>query len=134
MEATSATQAPLILMAEDNEANISTIVEYLEVKGYRVAIAMTGKEAVQLATQLRPHLILMDIQMPEMDGLEATRQIRTERSLAQIPIIALTSLVMPGDEEKCLEAGVNEYLAKPVSLKKLVNAIADYLKPINAVL
>ncbi|MCD8490206.1 MAG: PAS domain S-box protein [Desertifilum sp.] len=119
VEATSATQAPLILMAEDNEANISTIVEYLEVKGYRVAIAMTGKEAVQLATQLRPHLILMDIQMPEMDGLEATRQIRTERSLAQIPIIALTSLAMPGDEEKCLEAGVNEYLAKPVSLKKI---------------
>lgn len=124
----SGTVSPLVLLAEDNEANISTIVEYLEVKGYRVALALNGKEAVQLAKQLNPELILMDIQMPEMDGLEATRQIRSDRELAQMPIIALTSLAMPGDREKCLEAGVNDYMAKPVSLKKLVEAIAHYLK------
>lgn len=122
------TSLPLLLLAEDNETNISTIVEYLEVKGYRVAIALNGQEAVQMTKQLKPDLILMDIQMPEMDGLEATRQIRADRELAGIPIIALTSLAMPGDREKCLEAGVDEYLAKPVSLKKLIEAIGQYLK------
>lgn len=126
------TTLPLILIAEDNEANLSTIVEYLEVKGYRVAIAMTGREAVKLAHQLQPDLIVMDIQMPEMDGLEATRRIRAESALSQIPIIALTSLAMPGDRERCLAAGVNEYLTKPVSLKKLVSAIALYLNQVNA--
>ncbi|HEY9850282.1 MAG TPA: response regulator [Leptolyngbyaceae cyanobacterium] len=124
--------SPLILLAEDNETNLSTIVEYLEVKGYRVAIALNGREAVQLNQELHPDLILMDIQMPEMDGLEATRQIRSigeelTNPSPRVPIIALTSLAMPGDREKCLAAGVDEYLAKPVSLKKLVQAIEHYL-------
>lgn len=119
--------SPLVLLVEDNEANISTIMEYLQAQSYRVAIALSGREAVQLTQELNPDLILMDIQMPEMDGLEATRQIRAAR-LTRIPIIALTSLAMPGDREKCLEAGVNDYLAKPVSLKKLVEVIATYLK------
>ncbi|HLO52343.1 MAG TPA: response regulator [Kamptonema sp.] len=118
---------PLLLLAEDNEANISTIVEYLEAMGYRVATAMNGLEAVQMAKELKPNLVLMDIQMPEMDGLEATRQLRADVEFAQTPIIALTSLAMPGDREKCLETGVNEYMAKPVSLKKLVEAIAFQL-------
>jgi PAS domain S-box-containing protein len=121
--------SPLILLAEDNEANISTIVEYLEVKGYRVAIALNGVQAIQLAQQLTPDLVIMDIQMPQMDGLEATRQLRADERFAQLPIIALTSLAMSGDREKCLEAGVNEYLAKPVRLKQLVAVIADYLQP-----
>lgn len=118
---------PLILLAEDNEANISTIVEYLEAVGYRVATALNGVEAIQMARELKPNLVLMDIQMPAMDGLEATRQLRADVEFAQLPIIALTSLAMPGDKEKCLEVGVNEYLAKPVSLKKLVEAIAFQL-------
>lgn len=124
--------SPLILLAEDNETNLSTIVEYLEVKGYRVAIALNGREAVQLNQEINPDLILMDIQMPEMDGLEATRQIRSTRDEfanlpPRVPIIALTSLAMPGDREKCFAAGVDEYLAKPVSLKKLVQTIEHYL-------
>lgn len=123
----NAQQLPLILLAEDNETNLSTIVEYLEVKGYRVAVALNGQQAVQMTKQLRPDLILMDIQMPEMDGLEATRLIRAEADLSRIPIIALTSLAMPGDREKCLEAGADEYLAKPVSLKRLVEVVVHYL-------
>ncbi|HEY9668316.1 MAG TPA: response regulator, partial [Coleofasciculaceae cyanobacterium] len=86
-----------------------------------------GIEALRVAKQQKPDLILMDIQMPEMDGLEATRRIRAETVLADIPIIALTALAMPGDRERCLAAGANDYMTKPVSLKKLVSAIAQYI-------
>ncbi len=122
-------QLPLILLAEDNEANISTMMDYLQVQGFRVSLARNGVEAVQRATQQKPNLILMDIQMPEMDGLQATRLIRTEAELATIPIIALTALAMPGDRERCLAAGATDYLTKPVSLKTLANTIAQYLNP-----
>ncbi len=80
-----------------------------------------------MTQQLKPDLILMDIQMPEMDGVQATRLLRANPEVAKTPIIALTSLAMPGDREKCFEAGVNEYLAKPVSLKKLVETITHQL-------
>jgi PAS domain S-box-containing protein len=120
---------PLILLAEDNEANISTVMDYLQSQGYQVSLARNGVEAVQMAKQQKPDLILMDIQMPEMDGLEATRRIRAEANLPAIPIVALTALAMPGDREKCLAAGASDYLTKPVSLKKLVNIIAQYIDP-----
>jgi CheY-like chemotaxis protein len=120
---------PLILLAEDNEANISTVMDYLQTQGYQVSLARNGVEAVQMAKQQKPDLILMDIQMPEMDGLEATRRIRAEANLPAIPIVALTALAMPGDREKCLAAGASDYLTKPVSLKKLVNIIAQYIDP-----
>ena len=122
-------QLPLILLAEDNEANICTMMDYLQVQGFRVNLARNGIEAIKMAQQQHPDLILMDIQMPEMDGLEATRQIRANLSLASIPIIALTALAMLGDRERCLAAGANEYMTKPVSLKKLLNLIAQYLAP-----
>lgn len=121
-------QPPLILLAEDNEANISTLMDYLQVQGFQVNLARNGIEAVQMAKQQKPDLILMDIQMPEMDGLEATRRIRTEANLVTVPIIALTALAMPGDRERCLAAGANEYLTKPVVLKKLINLIAQHLE------
>jgi CheY-like chemotaxis protein/anti-sigma regulatory factor (Ser/Thr protein kinase) len=123
-------QLPLILLAEDNEANISTLIDYLQLHEFRVSLARNGIEAVQMAKQQKPDLILMDIQMPEMDGLEATRRIRAEADLATIPIIALTALAMPGDRETCLAAGATEYLTKPVSLKKLVNLITQYINPV----
>jgi PAS domain S-box-containing protein len=117
----------LVLLVEDNEENSFVIKDYLEVQGYRVAIARNGLEAVQMTKMQRPDVVLMDIQLPEMDGIEAARRIRCEARFAQIPIIALTSLVMPGQQEKCLAAGMSEYLAKPVSMKNLVHAIARYL-------
>jgi PAS domain S-box-containing protein len=119
---------PLILLAEDNQTNIESMTDFLEYCGYRFAIARNGLEAVQLAKSQKPQLILMDIQMPEMDGLAAISQIRTQPELVQIPIIALTALAMPGDKQKCIQAGANEYLSKPVSLKHLSNLIKKLLK------
>jgi CheY-like chemotaxis protein len=113
----------LILLAEDNEDSINTFSDYLLAKGYRVVVARDGAEAIARSREERPDLILMDIQMPGMDGLEATRRIRADADPATVPIIALTALAMPGDYERCLEAGANEYLSKPVSLKGLVRVI-----------
>lgn len=112
-----------ILLAEDNDANIQALTSYLNAKGYRVLLAKTGQEAVDLARSEKPNVVLMDIQMPGMDGLEAIRQIRALPQLAELPIVALTALAMAGDRERCLKAGANEYLSKPVKLHKLVEMI-----------
>jgi signal transduction histidine kinase/CBS domain-containing protein/ActR/RegA family two-component response regulator len=122
-----AADAPLIMLAEDNLANISTIAGYLEAKGYRILLAYNGQEAIDLAKSEQPDLILMDIQMPGVDGLEAMQRIRQERTSIDIPIIALTALAMKGDRERCLEAGANDYLSKPVKLKQLAASIHQYL-------
>ena len=118
---------PRILLAEDNEANVEMLSGYLEVKGYRVTVAYDGHQAIELAQQGRPDVILMDIQMPGLDGLAAMRHIRSDGRLADIPIIALTALAMPGDREACLAAGANAYLSKPVNLKELIETIERYL-------
>jgi len=114
-----------ILLAEDNEANINTVSEYLTIKGYQVIAARNGVEALDRARETRPAMIVMDIQMPGMDGLEATRRIRADADLNKIPIIAMTALTMPGDRERCLEAGANEYVSKPISLRDLVKMIEE---------
>jgi PAS domain S-box-containing protein len=119
--------APLILLAEDNETSMTMICEYLETRGYRIDVARNGIEAIERVRRECPDLILMDIQMPGMDGLEAIRHIRAAPDLADIPIIALTALAMAGDRERCLEAGANDYMSKPVSLKKLAQTIEHYL-------
>ncbi len=116
-------QSPLILLAEDNEANASTISSYLGAKGYRLERARTGQEAVELAQTHHPDLILMDIQMPDLDGLEASRQIRADPRLSETIIVALTALAMPQDSERCLAAGINEYIRKPIKLKELAEAV-----------
>ena len=117
----------LILIADDDDVNSKTISSYLKAKGYQILLANDGQEAIALTKAHKPDLILMDIQMPVMDGLEATRQIRLDPNLVDIPIIALTALAMTGDREKCLAAGANEYLTKPVKLKELVAAIKSFL-------
>nr|WP_254447125.1 response regulator [Dolichospermum sp. UHCC 0259] len=119
--------APLILLVEDNEANIMTIADYLEVKGYRLLVAKDGETGVALAKSEHPDLILMDIQMPGMDGIEAMKHIRADEQIANIPIIALTALAMPEDEERCLSAGANQYLSKPLKLKQLTQIIQQWL-------
>ena len=85
--------------------------------------ATNGVVAVRLARELRPALILMDIQMPVMDGLSAIREIRADPAIAAIPIVALTALAMPGDRERCLAAGATEYMSKPVNLKALTELV-----------
>jgi len=123
-----ASPAPVILLAEDEENNIRTLSTYLEAKGYQLVVARNGAEALSRAHDSKPALILMDIQMPGMDGLEAIRRIRADTALGQVPIIALTALAMSGDRERCLAAGADEYLTKPVSLKGLVRAIEAHLQ------
>ena len=117
------TQPGVILLAEDNMANILTIGEYVESYGYEVVVAHDGGEAITKAEQVRPGLILMDIQMPGMNGLEAISLLRADPRFAATPIIALTALAMPGDRDRCIAAGANEYMSKPVSLKGLLKAI-----------
>ena len=119
--------APLILLAEDNQANIDTMSGYLESRGYRLMLAKDGQQAIDYAKSQPPDLIVMDIQMPVLDGLEAMRRIRENTQLVHIPIIALTALAMPSDRETCLAAGADEYLTKPVKLKQLAIAIQQLL-------
>lgn len=118
---------PLILLVEDNDANVSTISSYLKAKGCQIIRASNGEEAIALTRTHQPDVILMDIQMPGMDGLTATRQIRQQPQSQNIPIIALTALAMEGDREAGLMAGVNEYLTKPVQLRQLVSTIHKVL-------
>jgi PAS domain S-box-containing protein len=121
-------QPAKILLAEDNMSNVLTIQEYLSDHGYDVIVAHDGAEAIAMAEESSPNIILMDIHMPQMDGLEAIRRLRATPKFASVPIIALTALAMPGDRERCLEAGANEYLSKPVSLKGLVKTINSLLQ------
>jgi CheY-like chemotaxis protein len=118
---------PRILLAEDNEANINTFSYYLSAKGYDMIVAHNGREAIERAKTDRPDLILMDIQMPNVSGLDAIREIRADDTLQTIPIIAVTALAMPGDQERCLAAGANDYVSKPVSLKGLLERIQNQL-------
>ena len=118
---------PRLLLAEDNAVNIAVLSDYLAAEGYDVIVARNGSEAIQQARTVHPHVILMDVQMPEMDGLEAMRRIRQEAGLAATPMIALTALAMPGDRERCLAAGASDYLTKPVNLEQLAQTIQSHL-------
>jgi len=118
-------QAPLILLAEDNEANIVTVSSYLTSKGYRLIVARSGAEAVEMAATDGLDLILMDVQMPGMDGIEAMQRIRSTPALATLPIIALTALAMDSDRDRCLQAGADRYVSKPVKLRQLVGMIEE---------
>ncbi len=126
------TAGPLLLLAEDNPTNQRTVQLFLQAKGYRVVLAVNGREAVERAAQLRPALILMDVQMPELDGLQAIQQLRATAQCAATPIIALTALAMPGDRERCLAAGADVYLSKPVSLKELAAIVIKLLSSASA--
>jgi len=118
---------PIILLVEDTKEVTMMMVDYLEMAGYEIITASDGASGIEQAKAKHPALILMDIQMPGMDGLEATRRLRTDPNFRTTPIIALTALAMQGDRERCLAAGATDYLAKPVSLKKLVQMIEEYL-------
>ena len=119
----AAPTGPQILLAEDNMINQKVMHSYLQAAGFRVAGVRTGREAINQAMTIHPDLILMDIQMPDMDGLEAIQHLRTIPKFKDTPIVALTALAMPSDRERCLAVGASEYLSKPVSLKELVEMI-----------
>ena len=115
-----------ILLVEDNEGNLLMTQDFLESYGYQLLVAHDGIEAIAMLDEISPDLILMDIQMPGMDGLEAIRRLRSQPRFDSLPIVALTALAMPGDREHCLEAGANEYLSKPVELKLLLYVIEKW--------
>lgn len=123
--------APLILLAEDNPVAMQAVTDFLRYKGYQVETATNGIQAITKAHSLQPALILMDMQMPDMDGLEATRQLRADSRLSNIPVIAFTALAMPSDQARCSAAGIDAYLSKPVSLYHLQSTIEQFLPPMS---
>jgi PAS domain S-box-containing protein len=122
-----ATNKPVILLVEDTKEVIMMLQDYLELAGYKIVTAQDGMDAIVQAKLIHPDLILMDVQMPRMDGLEATRRLRSEPDFRYTPIIALTALAMPNDRERCLAAGMDEYISKPINLKALVKIIQSCL-------
>jgi len=117
-----------ILIIEDNEANLYLTSFILKKSGHEVLEARTGEEGVAVALNEKPDLILMDIQLPGIDGLEATRRIRESVSYDAIPVVALTSYAMTGDREKALEAGCNGYIEKPIDPDTFTAEINGYLQ------
>ena len=116
-----------ILLVEDNEMNRDMLSRRLERKGYEVTIAVNGREGVERGRSEIPELILMDMSLPELDGWEATRQLKADDATRAIPVIALTAHAMAGDREKALEAGCDDYDIKPVDFKRLLSKIEALL-------
>jgi two-component system cell cycle response regulator DivK len=116
-----------ILLVEDNELNRDMLSKRLARKGYEVVVAVDGQEAVAMAKATLPDLILMDLSLPILNGWEATQQIKADAKTHHIPIIALTAHAMPGDKEKALQAGCNEYDTKPVELTRLIEKMDKLL-------
>jgi CheY-like chemotaxis protein len=118
---------PTILLIEDTQEVVMMLVDYLEMAGYKIVTAQDGVDGLEQAKLARPDLILMDIQMPRMDGFETTQKLRNDPQFRNIPIIALTALAMPNDRQRCLDAGMDEYISKPVNLKTLTKTIHKLL-------
>ena len=112
-----------ILLVEDNEMNSDMLTRRLRRRGYQVSLATDGEAAIAMARELRPHLILMDISLPLIDGHEAIRRIRREEQTTPVAIIALTAHALTEDRDKCLAAGADDYDTKPVELTRLLEKI-----------
>jgi CheY-like chemotaxis protein len=117
----------LILIVEDNEANRLLAGAVLEREGYRVEMAGNAEEALQKLANGSPDLILMDVQMPGMDGLTLTRRLKGDARTANIPVVALTALAMMGDRERTLEAGCSGYISKPINTRTFASEVSKYL-------
>ena len=117
-----------VLVIEDNALNMKLVKSLLTIGDYHVFEAEDAETGIQLASERHPDLILMDIQLPGMDGLSATKAIKADNALKNIPIVALTSYAMQGDEEKALDAGCEGYITKPLDTRKFLETISQYLK------
>ena len=115
-----------ILVVEDNEKNMKLFRDVLGATGYRTLEATTGGQAVAVATELAPDLVLMDIQMPEVDGVEALRRLRADERTAAIPVFAVTAQAMRGDRERFLAEGFDGYLSKPVNVRELLGTVREH--------
>jgi two-component system, cell cycle response regulator DivK len=116
-----------VLIVEDNELNMKLFNDLLEAHGYATVQTRNGVEAVELTRKHKPDLILMDIQLPEVSGLQVTQWIKDDESLRHIPIIAVTAFAMKGDEEKIRQGGCEAYLSKPISVVKFLETVRNYL-------
>lgn len=115
-----------VLIVEDNELNMKLFNDLLEAHGYRTVQTNSGFEALELARQHHPDLILMDIQLPEVSGLQVTQWIKDDPALRDIPIVAVTAFAMKGDEEKIRQGGCEAYLSKPISVAKFLETVRNY--------
>ena len=119
--------AKKILIVEDNDLNLKLFRDLLTAHGYDVAETKEGTEAVELARRFRPDLILMDIQLPEISGLDVTRRIKADAELSSIPVVAVTAFAMKDDEEKILRAGCQAYISKPISIGPFLHTVRHFL-------
>ncbi|MDD5347614.1 MAG: response regulator [Candidatus Omnitrophica bacterium] len=117
-----------ILLIEDNEQNLYLATFLLEQKGYKVVPARSGTEGIATAARILPDLIILDIQLPQMDGYAVARELRQNPDLKAVPIVAVTSYAMVGDRERTLEAGCNGYIEKPINPDTFIGQIEQYLK------
>jgi CheY-like chemotaxis protein len=120
-----------ILVIEDNKLNMKLVNGLIKIGKYRMLEAIDAESGIQLIREQRPDLVLMDIQLPGMDGLSATKIIKEDPDLKDIPIVALTSFAMQGDEEKALAAGCTGYITKPIDTRKFLETVSQYLKDDN---
>ena len=119
--------AKTVLIVEDNELNMKLFRDLLEAHGYQTSGTSNGFEALDLARKHRPDLILMDIQLPEVSGLEVTKWLKEDPELQAIPVVAVTAFAMKGDEERIREGGCEAYLSKPISVGKFIETIRRFL-------
>lgn len=115
-----------VLIVEDNELNMKLFNDLLEANGYKTLQSRNGVAAVDLARKHKPHLILMDIQLPEVSGLEVTAWLKQDEELKHIPVVAITAFAMKGDEEKIRARGCEAYLSKPISVKTFLETVKNY--------
>jgi len=120
--------AKKILIVEDNELNMKLFNDLLQAHGYDTLQTKDGREALKLAQDNRPDLILMDIQLPEISGLDITKMIKADDDLKETPVIAVTAFAMKGDEEKIREGGCDGYIAKPISVPNFLETVAKFLE------
>lgn len=116
-----------VMIVEDNELNMKLFNDLLEANGYRTIKTRNGLEALDLARDNRPDLILMDIQLPEVSGLEVTKWLKEDEDLHTIPVIAITAFAMKGDEERIRQGGCEAYISKPISVSKFLETVKSYL-------
>ncbi len=119
--------AKTVLIVEDNELNMKLFHDLLEAHGYNILQSREGMEALRIAREHHPDLILMDIQLPEVSGLEVTKWIKEDDKLKDIPVIAVTAFAMKGDEEKIRQGGCEAYIAKPISVANFIETIQRFL-------
>ncbi|MFC3711846.1 response regulator [Sphingoaurantiacus capsulatus] len=116
-----------ILVVEDNDLNMKLFCDLLEAHGYATIPTRDGKGVVELVRERRPDLILMDIQLPEVSGLDITRSLKNEPALASIPVIAVTAFALKGDEERIRQGGCDAYIAKPISVVRFIETIRQFV-------